>query len=622
MCVPFVSNSVTRVYGRAVVSGLLFSAAAHAASIDWGNVQDISGPGTTTVITTKTDGGPGNNQTINNGTNDVNEQGTMVLGVNFSGQPGTSFPFTTTIDSQNFYSYVDLPGPSGSPAYPVTFNRGTLNNQYNGYTPGPSGQAYGVFDTGGGDPNGNPPNNQDFTLANALFGNSTTAAFSVGNLTPGAEYLLQFWVSDPRNATTVFRQETVSSSTGGDTNIPTLEYEGNGTDGQWVTGTFTADASMAETFDLSASNSNESGNGDSGSPQVNLFQLRQLTGVSLPPPPPQWALTGAGDWNSKASWSTGVVPDGVDAEADFFGSITANHTVYNDASTPITVGILNFNNTNTYVLAGAGSLTLQTSTGNAQVIVQAGTQEINLPLTIASNTVLNVSSGATLVMGNPITINSGLSLTQTGSGTVTYESTITVGSSSSIAFGNSTHAHALTLQSSSSASIGGTGTVLTLDSLSLAGGAKLDIGKGQAQITYTGSGPASAIALELKTAYANGTWTGSGITSSSASFAQGTSVGYFDTGTQVNIERTWIGDLNLDGVVNSADFALLGTAGGGWQHGDLNYDGVVNADDYSLFDYGAAIAGSRNINTVPEPGVLGLVLAAGLVVRRRCRARI
>ena len=67
--------------------------------------------------------------------------------------------------------------------------------------------------------------------------------------------------------------ETLTSSTGGDTNVPTLEYQGpGGTDGQWVTGTFVADATMTETLDLSASNSNASF-GDSGSPRSTCFNF-------------------------------------------------------------------------------------------------------------------------------------------------------------------------------------------------------------------------------------------------------------------------------------------------------------------------------------------------------------
>ena len=225
MNVPFYSpGKVRAVCSQAVVGGLLFTASAQASAVNWGNVQDISGPGTTTVTTTKTDGGPGNNQTINNGTNDVNEQGTMVLGVNFDGQPGVSFPYTTTIDGQNFYSLSDLPGSSGKPAiFGRTFNRGTLTNQYNGYTPEPSGRAYGVFDQGANGQLSGP--STDYTLANAIFGNSTTASFSVGNLTRVTSISRRdLGFSIPETPSTPTRVETVSSSTGGDTNVPTLEY--------------------------------------------------------------------------------------------------------------------------------------------------------------------------------------------------------------------------------------------------------------------------------------------------------------------------------------------------------------------------------------------------------------
>ena len=102
----------------------------------------------------------------------------------------------------------------------------------------------------------------------------------------------------------------------------------------------------------------------------------------------------------------------VGVEADFGSIILGSHNVYTDL--PVTVGTLNFNNSHTYLIDGVGSLTLQTTTGNAQVIVQAGTQEINLPLTLASNTVFTVSSGATLMISDPMTINAGKSLTSTG----------------------------------------------------------------------------------------------------------------------------------------------------------------------------------------------------------------
>jgi hypothetical protein len=284
MYVPLFSNSVVRVSGRVVVCGLLFSAAAQASAVNWGIVQNISGPGTTTVSTNGPSGG-GNGQTITNGTNDVVTVGTQVLGINFSGYPGQDFPYTTTINGQNFYSALNTTSDNTNVVTFSTPNTSSgLTNWYDGYSPGLAGQSYGNFQQTYAGPN------PDYTLDNAIFSNTSAGTIVLGNLTQGDTYLLQFWVSDPRNPVTDTRIETLSSSTGGDTNVPTLDYEAPGsTDGQWVTGTFVADASMTETLLLSAGNSNSSF-GDSGSPQVNLFQLRDIT----VPEPASFALLGSG----------------------------------------------------------------------------------------------------------------------------------------------------------------------------------------------------------------------------------------------------------------------------------------------------------------------------------------
>jgi hypothetical protein len=262
----------------AAIAGLLASGSVHAQPITWDNVQNISGPGNTVVSTTKTQGGPGGDVTIFNGTNDVSTQGTQVLGVNFSGVVGSTFPYTTTINGQNFYSIRDLPAPAGSTPYPVTYNSPDLTNSFVGYgPPGPAGQSYGNSNSGGVGPN------PDYTLANAYFSNTNTGTITLGNLLLGHQYVVQFWVSDPRNNGVVAtRFETLSSATGGDINQPTLFYQAPGSiDGQWVTGTFVADSSLAETLDLLAGNTNPL-SGDTGSPKVNLLQLRDITPVPEP----------------------------------------------------------------------------------------------------------------------------------------------------------------------------------------------------------------------------------------------------------------------------------------------------------------------------------------------------
>jgi hypothetical protein len=348
--------------------------------------------------------------------------------------------------------------------------------------------------------------------------------------------------------------------------------------------------------------------------------------------PPQWVPNGSGDWNVATNWNGGVVPNAVDAEADFFGAINANHTVYTD--TAVTVGTINFNNAYTYVVTGAGSLTLQTSTGNAQVIVQQGTQELNIPTTIASNTVFNVAAGANLIVANPLTINSGESLTQTGNGTVTYQSIVTVNSNGSIAFADSTHAHELSLASGATATLGG--PVLEVDSLSNLG--TINLLNNKMLINY-GSGPDPIASVEQWIKNGADSLAGPAIISSDIAVDDALSglsygIGYADSadpGDPANLPSgtievmfTLLGDANLDGTVNSEDFTPfshnLGLSGAVWDQGDFNYDGTVNAEDFTSFSHNlnqsAVLAGGLeeangiSLANVPEPASMGLLLSA------------
>ncbi len=299
-------------------------------------------------------------------------------------------------------------------------------------------------------------------------------------------------------------------------------------------------------------------------------------------------------------------------------------------------------------------MTLQAATGNAQVIVQAGTQEINLPLTIASNTVFNVSSGATLVIGNPMTINAGESVTSSGTGTVTYNSIINVGVGASIAFANSTHANALNLVSDASASVtahsGSTPTVLQLDNLSNSG--LLDLTNND-MIVHNGN--LATITSEIGQGF-TGNWHGTtGITSSTAATSKNKALGVelattstfegqsVTAGKDVLVKYTYYGDSNLDGQVTATDYTAIDNGfnmhSTGWFNGDFNYDGVVNGDDYTLIDNAfntqggvviaaapaqslasdtAQIAGASS-TAVPEPATFGMlgIVAAGLTLRRR-----
>jgi hypothetical protein len=374
-------------------------------------------------------------------------------------------------------------------------------------------------------------------------------------------------------------------------------------------------------------------------------------GSGLPVTPPTWAAD-AGNWLSSGNWYL-TVPNAAGAEADFTMGARSSSTVFADS--PVTVGTLKFDNPFGYVIAGAASLTLQTVSGAALVDVQAGSHKINLPLIIASDTTLNVAPGATLRISDPVTVNSGKSVTQTGGGLVIYESNVTLQSSSNLAFANSTFVHALTVASNATASIMPSpvsgSRVLQADTLSLSGSTdawsgKLDLGNNDFILR---NGTLAQLSNQVKSGYSNGAWNGGGISSSAAPASAGqTGLGYASAASLFNltgtgtatfdgqtvdanslvVKYTYNGDANLDGKVDTLDFNLLAANFGGtgkvWIQADFNFDGKVDTLDFNklaanfgrqLSDANASLSGAL----VPEPGACGvlIVTGAGLLTRRR-----
>jgi len=394
---------------------------------------------------------------------------------------------------------------------------------------------------------------------------------------------------------------------------------------------------------------------------IDLGSLELDGSVVAAPPQGQsfWVTNGSGDYNNLSNWANGI-PNGIGNEAEFLGAITSNQVVY--TTTPITLGSIVFNNSNaSYALTGAvgTSLTLQAATGSALVDVQAGTHEINLPLTLASNTTFQTDvSSANLIIANPMTINSGISLTTTGSGTVTYDSTITLLSGATMSIASSTYAHSLTINATAAVSLAPTTsskTVLQVDSLSLAGSpgawtGKLDLANND-MIVHSGSNGESVgatVASEVASGRgSNGLWTGNGITSSAAAASptnmalavvindtnqSGTLSGnpLISSGSPFNnglttfdgqnvadgdvlVKYTYYGDALLTGSVTAADYIQIDNGFQnhltGWSNGDFNYDGVINGDDYTLIDNAFNSQGAA-LHTVSSAGPAEMIAGA------------
>jgi hypothetical protein len=327
---------------------------------------------------------------------------------------------------------------------------------------------------------------------------------------------------------------------------------------------------------------------------------------------PTWAVNASGDWNTASNWSAGV-PNAAGAEARLTGAITSSKTIYTD--TAVTLGALRIDNANTYVIAGSGTLIMDGGAASALVEVQTGTQKINLPLTIATNTDLSVAAAATLKISDPVTINSGKSLTQSGTGAVVYESTITVQPAASITMTGSTQARALTLQGVSNATVathvGPTPSILQLDELSIDAGSTLDLKNNGLVVNSS----AATVRSMIKS---------NAIDSTIATSTQ--DLGYVDLGSgKVAVGYTLLGDTDLNGQVASTDFnALVAgyglTSGANWADGDVNYDDKVNTLDFNSLagNFGATMSAAPELGrVVPEPAFSALLLAgAGLLIRK------
>jgi hypothetical protein len=97
------------------------------------------------------------------------------------------------------------------------------------------------------------------------------------------------------------------------------------------------------------------------------------------PFPKIWTANSDGNWFVAGNWIGGV-PNAVDVEVTLGGAITAARLIY--AESAVTVGRINFDSTNMYLLTGLQTLTLQVSSGSAMLNVKQGSHKVNLPLVL------------------------------------------------------------------------------------------------------------------------------------------------------------------------------------------------------------------------------------------------
>ena len=290
--------------------------------------------------------------------------------------------------------------------------------------------------------------------------------------------------------------------------------------------------------------------------------------------------------------------------------------MYSDLA--VTLGWLDFNSANTYVLAGSANLTIDVTSGAGSVTVAQGSHKISLPLTFAADTAVSVASGASLTVTDLTTIKAGKTVTKSGNLVIQAPLTLEAGAS-------------LVLASGPTSAFGAP---------SLATGAKIDVKTNSMTVDYRGqASPAATIKAQLASGYASGAWNGQGINTSSA-VANQTALGWKDdAATQsILVKYTYYGDANLDGQVDISDLGALATAwqtSAVWSQGDFDYSGFVDISDLGKlatnwqlgvgnplgpsFDEALASVGLAGVS-VPEPAMLGLAgLAASMLCSRKRR---
>jgi autotransporter-associated beta strand protein len=281
------------------------------------------------------------------------------------------------------------------------------------------------------------------------------------------------------------------------------------------------------------------------------------------------------------------------------------------------------------VFAGSGLTFTNSTTYVGERTVTVNSFNVTLSGPVAGNGFLDKDGTGTLVISSSNTFTQGVSVF-----------------AGSLQFGASETMPVLNVGGTAKAIVNtGGDKVLRTNALNIATGGVLDLTDEDAILEYTGTSPLPRIAQLIARGYNSGSWSGTGITSSraqaianSAGIPHKTAIGFAEASTlginmfdgqsvdasAILLRYTFMGDANLDGLVNALDFNAVASNFGGsnrtWAGGDFTFDNQVNTLDFNWIatNFNQPPLPSAALGSlIPEPYCLTLPLILLLARRRR-----
>ena len=250
--------------------------------------------------------------------------------------------------------------------------------------------------------------------ANSGTGGTASGTITLNGLTVGRYYLVQIWVQDGRAGSagggTATRTETPSGGSALSYYVGGSASSLAGGVGQYVTGTFTADATT-QAISVSATG----GATSTGSVQINAIEVRDTSSANG-----TWNTATSGlNWSTVGNWLGSTIANDIGATADFSKvNITTDPTVVNLDSSR-TLGNLIFGDTDTTSAAGwsltGNTLTLSATTPTITVNALGFGKAASIASSLAGAAGLTKTGAGALTLNgsavNPLTgglkINSG-----------------------------------------------------------------------------------------------------------------------------------------------------------------------------------------------------------------------